>query len=319
MDGKRDRGPRLMVVHQGALGDIALTFPTMVLLRRTFGRIHMVCRGEVGRLAVRLGVVDAATTTESAAFASLYGTPSDSIMKQLRDHDAVLLFSFSEALEAAVRGIGPDAVVRIPPRPVPDAPVHVAPWILAEVKAAGLLSPDVPAEPPFFKKCAHGERPAGPVVLHPGSGSPMKNWPMDRFLALGDRLSKAGRSVEFLSGPAEEKLAASLERTGFPLRTFPELTDLADWLSGSAGFVGNDSGVSHLAGYLGVPTVAIFGPSNPQQWRPWGPAASAVGPATGFDCHPCFEKGNRDCDHRGCLAGISPDVVLERIEELLGT
>ena len=318
MDGRRDGCRSLLVVHQGALGDIVLTFPTLTLLRERFGRIDLICRGEVGRLAVHLGVADAALTTESAAFASLYGRPSDEIVQRLRRHDAVLLFSFSEALEAAVRGIGPGWVVRIPPRPAPAAPVHVASWILAGVKAAGLLPPDAPAEPPFFAGRFFEPNPAGPIVLHPGSGSPMKNWPLDRFLIVAGRLSDAGRTIECLAGPAEENLAETLGRSGFPVRTFPALTDLADWLAASAGFIGNDSGVSHLAGYLGTPTVAVFGPSNPRQWRPWGPAASVIGPAEGFDCHPCFEKGNRDCDGRGCLAGISPDVVVGRLMGLWG-
>lgn len=318
MDRGRDRGKSLLVVHQGALGDIVLTFPTLSLLRERFGRIDLICRGEVGKLAVHLGVADAATTTESAAFASLYGRPSDEIIQRLRRHDAVLLFSFSEALKAAVQGIGPAWVVRLPPRPAPDAPVHVAPWILAEVKAAGLPAPGGPTEPPFFAGRSFEPNPAGPVVLHPGSGSPMKNWPLDRFLTVADRLSDAGRTIECLAGPAEEHLAETLGRSGFPVRTFTALTDLADWLAASAGFIGNDSGVSHLAGYLGAPTVTVFGPSNPRQWRPWGPAVSVASPAEGFDCHPCFEKGNRDCDHRGCLSGISVDVVLERMVEMAG-
>ncbi len=313
MDGGRDGCRSLLVVHQGALGDIVLTFPTLTLLREKFGRIDLICRGEVGKPAVHIGVVDATSSTESAAFASLYGRPSDDMIRRVRDHDAVLLFSFSEALEAAVQGIGIECVVRIPPRPDPDAPVHVAPWVLAEVKAAGMLPPDAPADPPFFPERSFEPNSAVPIILHPGSGSSMKNWPLDRFLTVADRLSDAGRMIEFLAGPAEENLAESLGRSGFPVRTFPELTDLADWLRASAGFVGNDSGVSHLAGYLGAPTAAIFGPSNPRQWRPWGPAVSVVGPAEGFECRPCFERGNRDCDHRGCLAGISTDVVVERM------
>lgn len=296
-----DQGRSLLAVHQGALGDIVLTFPTLMSLRMVFSRIHLICRGEVGRLARHLGAVDKDFTTESAAFSSLYGQPSEGIARQVRAYDAVLLFSFSEALEKAIRAIGPENVHRVPPRPAPEAPVHVAPWLMDQVRIAGLLPDDAPSVPPFFAPGRPATVDGDRVILHPGSGSPMKNWPLRHFLEAAKHLAGAGRSAEFLVGPAEEKLADVVAKEGFPVRTFPELTGLADWLREAGGFIGNDSGVSHLAGFLGVPTVAVFGPSDPRQWRPWGPSVSVVGPAAGCDRHPCFEKGNRKCDHRKCL------------------
>lgn len=305
-----DRDRRLLVVHQGALGDTVLGFPVLRLLRDVFARIDLGGSGAVGRLARHLGLVEATLSTESSGFASLYGRPSESILQRIAGYDEVLLFSFSSALAESVRAIiGRERVHRVPPRPAPEAPVHVVPWLLREVRDAGLLPPEGPADPPVSGKASADPDGTRPIVLHPGSGSPMKNWPVGRFLALAARLAAAGRRVEFLAGPAEEKRTETLAASGVPVRTFPELTDLADWLQGTAGLIGNDSGVSHLAGYLGVPTVVLFGPSNPRQWRPWGPAVSVVGPAAGFDCSPCFETGNRACDHRGCLTGISPDAV----------
>jgi ADP-heptose:LPS heptosyltransferase len=52
--------------------------------------------------------------------------------------------------------------------------------------------------------------------------------------------------------------------------------ELLDQLNGAAAFVGNDTGPSHLAGIIGVPTVALFGPSNPLHWRPLGPAVRVI-------------------------------------------
>jgi ADP-heptose:LPS heptosyltransferase len=116
---------------------------------------------------------------------------------------------------------------------------------------------------------------AGPVVIHPGSGSKRKCWPADRFLSLAERLRATGRDVRVLVGEVELETWAPADLDKFTAAatlarpaTYVEL--LEELKSGSA-FVGNDTGPSHLAGIIGVPTVALFGPSNATHWRPLGP------------------------------------------------
>ena len=87
-----------------------------------------------------------------------------------------------------------------------------------------------------------------------------------------------------------------------------DLGDLVSLLETSGGFIGNDSGVSHLAAFMGLPTVAIFGPSDPDRWKPVGPSVDIVRPT--LECNPCFETGNDDCDKMDCFDGISPETVL---------
>ncbi|HVA41792.1 MAG TPA: glycosyltransferase family 9 protein, partial [Candidatus Binataceae bacterium] len=111
------------------------------------------------------------------------------------------------------------------------------------------------------------------VLLFPGSGSPHKNWPADRFVALASALAPPLRALVVL-GPAEGAiepvLMPLLVARGIawlrdqPLGTIAGLARIAD------GFVGNDSGVSHLAAAAGAPGVAIFGPTDPDRWRPLG-------------------------------------------------
>ena len=121
-------------------------------------------------------------------------------------------------------------------------------------------------------------------------------------------------SLQFLLGPAEWNLAQRLGDVG-PV-TMPEnLMALGDILGAAAGFIGNDSGVTHLAAFLGVPTVAVFGPSDPVRWRPIGPTVGVVG-GEGPKCAPCFEAEQRpDCEVRECLLRVSPEQVVVAFQE----
>ena len=118
-------------------------------------------------------------------------------------------------------------------------------------------------------------------MIHPGSGSPDKCWPAARFVDLARRLTAADRAVRFVVGEVERDRwptadpGASCRR---PPRSATRLrcSDLLGELITADGFVGNDSGPAHLAGVLGVPTVAVFGPTDPARWHPLGPAVRAI-------------------------------------------
>jgi ADP-heptose:LPS heptosyltransferase len=115
--------------------------------------------------------------------------------------------------------------------------------------------------------------PEGPVVIHPGSGAKRKCWPPDRFLSLAERLRAAGHEVRVLVGEVELETwtPAELDRFAAAAARPATYVELLDELKGASAFVGNDTGPSHLAGIIGVPTIALFGPSNAAHWRPLGP------------------------------------------------
>ena len=102
----------------------------------------------------------------------------------------------------------------------------------------------------------------GTIVIHPFSGGVRKNWPLCRFLELAAQLPC---KVEWTAGP-EETLPEHLR----PVR-FTNLLELAHWLSGASLYIGNDSGITHLAAATGIPTLALFGETNPIVWAPRGP------------------------------------------------
>lgn len=95
------------------------------------------------------------------------------------------------------------------------------------------------------------------IILHPFSGSAKKNWPLIHFQVLAAELG----DVNWTCGP-EESLAGAVR--------FDDLAELGRWISGASLFIGNDSGITHLAAAVGTPTLALFGPSDPTIWCPAG-------------------------------------------------
>lgn len=137
----------------------------------------------------------------------------------------------------------------------------------------------------------HGIEGRDLLVIHPGSGSPQKNWPLDLFYEIATHWTGMGGEVTFLLGPAEDGLPTGLER--WPALRHLPLSTLAAVLSKAAAFVGNDSGVTHLAAAVGATTFALFRGSDPAVWAPRGERVmvfakgrvSGEVTAAAWDCH----------------------------------
>jgi heptosyltransferase-3 len=117
------------------------------------------------------------------------------------------------------------------------------------------------------------------IAIHPGSGAAQKCWPTSRFAEVIKRLWEQKLPVLLLEGPADSDRMYDLLQQ-LPLPPTPEmfkmltnapLLKVAQHLQQSSCYLGNDSGITHLAAMLGVPTIAIFGPTDPKIWRPIGP------------------------------------------------
>jgi ADP-heptose:LPS heptosyltransferase len=191
----------------------------------------------------------------------------------LEDHvrgcQVVLAYTRSASLIDALRHRVP-RVVDHDPNPRSG---HASRWLADPVRAWG-ADPD-PLPPPLTSTSQEEDAaasllralPPGFLALHPGSGAPAKTWPTDRFLALAAALSP-GRPWLLVRGPAESAVSAppgAVVAHELPLRV------LGAVLARAGLFVGNDSGVSHLAAAAGAPTLSLFGPTAPEVWSPLGP------------------------------------------------
>ena len=123
--------------------------------------------------------------------------------------------------------------------------------------------------------------------------------------------------VVLVLGPAESDLAPLLKarlRGCFQVSETCDVSSLMALLRQTRYFLGNDSGITHLAAFVGIPTVAIFGPSSPKRWSPVGPATRVLRGAA--HCSPCFETDTANCEAPQCLRGVSVDMVLDAVKDL---
>jgi heptosyltransferase III len=107
------------------------------------------------------------------------------------------------------------------------------------------------------------------IALHPTSKDPQRNWKQSQFLSLACRLKNLGYDPYFVLNTAESPSWQSLSTQGYQLFVFSSLLEITSFLYESRAFIGNDSGLGHLASNLGIPTVTISGnPKRVQLWRP---------------------------------------------------
>jgi Glycosyltransferase family 9 (heptosyltransferase) len=202
---------------------------------------------------------------------------SGPIASSLRDADAVVAWTRSEPLVAA---LAPRVRRLLAHDPTPPASSgHATAWLARPLAELGVAPVD--AVPPLRFTEAEGDAsaplarslPPRFLAVHTGSGSPAKNWPRERYLALADHLAQ-GCSWLLVEGPAEERGSAA-PKAAVVARALP-LRVLGALISRAGLYVGNDSGVTHLAAAAGAKTLALFGPTDPATFAPLGRAVRTL-------------------------------------------
>jgi len=283
---------RVLAIFPGALGDLVCLIPALRALARRHrdanpaATLELMAREELARFAVaRMGIARG-HSIDRREVAALFAQESNNAPERTAAAQFFRPFSrsysffasddarFRRALEAAA---APGAVSFHAFRPAGAG--HVAVGYLEEIGERGapldahieVLAGDIAEARHALAQLGLADKRV--VLIFPGSGSPHKNWPAENFAALASTLAPPLRALVVL-GPAEGAiepvLMPLLVARGIawlrdqPLGTIAGLVRIAD------GFVGNDSGVSHLVAAAGAPGVAIFGPTDPDRWRPLG-------------------------------------------------
>ena len=282
------------MIRLGGLGDLLVALPSMAYLRRAMPgrRFSLLCRGEYGGLILDAGITDGIVPVEgreaSVLFADAGVPPSDPGL------GVSLAVGWMQKppppeMEGALRSRGTRTVLFAAPDP-PHS-VSLSRRFFADT---GSEFPLPAGTVPDFDECSRlrskkGEMTAARAglrtdlpgggrfaVVHPGSGGRTKLWPFGNFLEIALRLADTGIPGVFVTGEAEEHpaIAGRLEGGGLPhgwtwVRK-PPLLGLAGLLAEGPLYLGNDSGITHLAAACGARVTALFLEENIPAWEPYG-------------------------------------------------
>ena len=355
---QHDRSPRILFLRPDHVGDVLLTRPAVAGLRRALPRARLAYAAPAASAAVaeRCPDLDETLTVRFPSVAR--GESHDGVWRETVHAEASRLAgSYDVAL--VVRPDDPwsgelAAAAAIPVRlgfdmprtrpyltgalPVPrDQHValdgfELADALLARLRVGARTSRIL--DPRFVPSLADEEEASGvlagvgveraPIVLHPGSGWPLKNWPAERWRQVAVELARTFVTRPLIAGTAAERPLVSDVASRTPA------VDIAGRLSLGALaavhrrarlVVTTDSGALHLAAAMGTPVVALFGPGDPVLFAPLAPADRVRVVRVGLPCSPCGTLENPPCGASidpACVTGIRIEGVLRAAADLLG-
>jgi ADP-heptose:LPS heptosyltransferase len=271
-----------LAVHPGALGDVLLAIPALRALRAASpAPLVLAAQPRIAALLEALDVVDRALAFDDLGLEALF---VDEAAGRPRLPELDRLVCWFGARDATFVRRAQALAGRVVVAPSVGTTALVWQHLLATVGApAGAWCEPVAASEAV---CADGVKALaeagcdGPrpwLFVHPGAGSPAKCWPAEAFARVVTGVAARARmNVVVHVGPADQAAAAELRRylgAGVAWLVSPALPALAGALAQATVYLGNDSGVSHLAAALGVPSLVLFDPRH-LAWQPWSVAAT---------------------------------------------
>jgi heptosyltransferase III len=241
-----------LVIRPGAIGDVIVSLPAIEALRSEFLEVWTPSRTvPLIRFADRVRSI-ASTGLDLVGVTE----PPPRLLDDLRRFDSIVSWYGANNVDfrAAVAALGlPFTFFRA----LPDsgAAVHATDFYLNQARTLN------PAAAGGVPRIACDQTRENFAVIHPFSGSVRKNWPLEKFRRLAGRLERL-MPVYWCAGPEDPALPGAVH--------IDDLYDLACWLARARLFVGNDSGIAHLAAAAGTPVWAIFGDTDPAVWAPRG-------------------------------------------------
>ena len=322
---------KILIWHQGALGDLLLAGPALLAIRRHYPQAGILAVGHPerwGLLAPALSL-EAVWDSAGARWSPLF-TLDSPLPAQLKERLAAfqLALVFSPRphpiLSARLAQAGIPAVAWLPSWPG-SGQEPVGSFLAGHLARLGI---SVPPEPfrlviadEWQEQALQVSGPGPFLAVAPGSGHPCKNWPLPHYYEVARELAWQHKlRVILLAGPAEEPLLPYLQgiaaaQDHLLLAGLP-LTAVAAALARCRLYLGGDTGLTHLAAAASVPGVlALFGPTDPLVWAPRGDGVRVLrGPCPQA---PCAAPREITCPEPECMQELAPASVLEAAAELL--
>jgi len=328
----------ILVIHQGALGDFILVLPALETLRKTFPHAKSIIIGypRILELVDQRFYAEGILSIDQRGMASFFvreGSLDSSLSRFFGQFDLIIVFGRDEegTLIENLKSVCNGKILHINPFLSWDEKIHLTDHILRQFSQYGF--PVSASNPRLYLK--ESDRDLGKdfwrrkgltleerskvIIIHPGSGSKRKVWPLERFLTLAQTLQNSLCSrILIILGPAEglevERVFEGMDPHALIQVKGLSLLQIASVMEGCRLFIGNDSGISHMASALGLPTIAIFGPTDPKVWSPRGERVWVV--RREIPCSPCNRERFFQCIDLECLKGVEIEEVLRGLERL---
>jgi heptosyltransferase-2 len=279
------------VIRGGAIGDFILTLPAISALRSQFPacRLEILGYPHIAGLAVAGGLVDAIRSIEARPLAQFFGKGA-SLDREWREYFSrfALIVSYlydpDQVFQENVQACSRAQFVAGPHRPNEQEDVHATDVFLKPLERLAVFDADArprltlpkPESGGVEESLSCGEDRAEKhfwLAIHPGSGSERKNWPESSWARLLEWLMESTEAQVLLVGGEAEgerfgRLASCLPADRNALAFQLPLPELARRLYGCSGFIGHDSGITHLAAALGLRLLVLWGDSKETVWRP---------------------------------------------------
>ena len=259
--------PRVLVIRGGAIGDFILTLPAIRLLRETIANCHLEVIGypAIAELARTAGLADSIRSLEHRTMAALFAKTApidEALAEHLRSFNLVVSFLYDPdgLFRASLERVGVKTLIECSPR-VQNEGEHASRQLAKGLEKLAMFLEDEHLHRAHFERCIEDQV---RIAIHPGSGSEKKNWPLENWRRLADEFS--AHEVVFITGEAEE--ARGVKITSHANWHSLPLCELSARLATCRAFLGHDSGISHLAAACGVPSLLLFGPTDPAIWAP---------------------------------------------------
>jgi len=328
---------QILIMHQGAIGDFILSLPAIGAFRFHYPHATITIWGhpEILRLAHNRFYANTIASLEQPGLALFYSEQclaSSPLSERFNSFDLIGLFGgeqqtiFVDNLTKA----GAGEVCHISTFPPHDAKTHVIDFQASQMSRLGLtvqetvprlfVSEAADRNAARFLEQKGLNKNALTVVLHPGSGSRKKAWKVNSFVPLAEKLYRDDRAQILVPiGPADTQVEEdyfndSLSGNSIPLHHLP-LDELAAILKQCDLYVGNDSGITHLAAAVETPVVALFGPTDPRVWGPRGKHVSILHGKT--DCSPCSREKMQVCPEQRCMETLSVEEVYREAKKMM--
>ena len=303
------RTQRGLILQPGAIGDCILTIPLAKFMKDSLGLGGMDILGHTEYISILSGrtCVDSIRSIDSMDLHRLFAeakmfdlADGDPLINVFADYVWIATFlgepdsDFEQNLIYTINCSHSAEVITLSSKPPKGFSGHLTDFYIQQfIEQSGLsLEHQKPRSDEVLIKASETDRKAGKellkeidvdfgkklLIIQPGSGGLHKCWHLDNFLAIAKKLGLEGAEVVFLLGPAElgRSNKTTLKKISSAAKCLSDLslTQALALLSCADIFLGNDSGITHLAAALGIKTTAVFGPTEPAVYGPIGPAVT---------------------------------------------